>query len=177
MNGQPDVNLFRLLTENPEFMQKAISIASSLASSGILSGQFGQTGTGNQPSQSPSSYNNSPPSQSGYENRTGEVNPLANIVQGLDLSSLLSGADQSASREKEGHQGDGSAQSRNEKPPSAKEGSAFAKASHAERIRLLEAMRPFVPEHRREKLDFVIRLMGLIEVADKLGLKNIIGGR
>ena len=46
--------------------------------------------------------------------------------------------------------------------------------THEQRIKLLEAMRPFVPEDRRSKIDFIIKLLGLLHVANELGLKNLL---
>ena len=159
MNTQTDLSFLNVLTENPEFMQKALSIASSLASSGVLS-NLNPSGANQQ------SF--TPPGNA-YSQGVGSSDKAP------DISALLSSAfGQSAAGAADGQNHNHAQHS--EKPEDG-DRQKTSRAGHAERIRLLEAMRPFVPDDRKDKLDFIIRLIGLIQIADKLGLKHVIGGR
>ena len=151
MNSQGDLGILKVLTENPELMQKAMSIASSLASSGALSG-LGLLGNdqSNQPKQNASS-------------QAPNVGDLSAIFGALGANTSQNAQKPIPIQETKNDQ--------------EKENGHEHKTSHRDRIKLLEAMRPFVPVEKREKLEFVIRLLGLIQVADQLGIKNMIEGR
>lgn len=158
MNGNIDLSLLRTLTENPEFMQKAMSMASALSASGIFSqmteGQS-QTNDRQEPPNLFSSPGGASPAAGGFSPAAGGMGDALSLLAGA-----MGGSSQSPSQNKEtgGEKKD-------------------EKAGHKDRIRLLEAMRPFVPPERRDKLDFIIKLLGLMQIANQLGLKNILEGR
>ncbi len=154
MNSQLDLGFLKTLTENPEFLQKAMNIASTLSSSGMLQNLMGQSPTPAQGAVSP----NSPAHGNEGSAMLGDIMKLlSNGSQGQSAQNTPSAPNPQAS-------------------PLQKPQKPHSSACHSDRIRLLEAMRPFVPEERREKLDFIIRLMGLIKLADNLGLSHILGG-
>ncbi len=158
MNGNLDLGFLRTLTENPEFMQKAISMASALSSSGIFSQAFegsSQKSDARQERVDKGAFSFS-------ESDTPSPSGSGNLG---DVLSLLSGA------------AGGSQPKAQQNQSEAKESGENKKADHKDRIRLLEAMRPFVPPERRDKLDFIIKLLGLMQIANQLGLKNILEGR
>ena len=141
-------------------MQKALSIASTLASSGVLSNlnlSGGQQGF-------------VPPNNSFSQGGSPDKAPDISALLSSAFGQTSAGASHSSGERAQAHTQHSEKEEENthQKP---------SRAGHAERIRLLEAMRPFVPDDRKDKLDFIIRLIGLIQIADKLGLKHVIGGR
>lgn len=132
MNNGFDIGSLQRLTEDPEFMSKAMNIASMLSKTDMFK-NLGNT-------QNSDGYD-------GTLNRASDAGgfPQANSLPGL-------AAPDNKLRDAP-------------KRPSG---------THDQRIKLLEAMRPFVPDDRRNKIDFIIKLLGLMQVANELGLKNIL---
>ena len=132
MNNGFDIANLQRLTEDPEFMSKAMNIASMLSKTDMFKNL-------------------------GNMQNNGDFNGTLNRVQTendpLQTSSLP-----------------GFSTPENSMRTSAGRPSG----THEQRIKLLEAMRPFVPEDRRNKIDFIIKLLGLMQVANELGLKNIL---
>ena len=132
MNNGFDIGNLQRLTEDPEFMSKAMNIASMLSKTdmfknlGSIQNSDGFNGTLN-----------------GFQ--TESSHPQANSLPGFSAP-------------------ENSARTSPNRPS----------GTHEQRIKLLEAMRPFVPEDRRNKIDFIIKLLGLMQVANELGLKNIL---
>lgn len=171
MNGQAfDPEALRRLTEDPEMMSRAMSVASALASSGMLgnlAGALGASGINPGPGVSPGgqSANGSGRGerQDGYyEESDPEVSPQGGSGSRYGVPSKA-GEREGADRESGGR----------ERQAPGRPG-ILRGGTHEQRIKLLEAMRPFVPEDKRAKIDFIIRLLGLMQVADQLGLKNIL---
>ena len=65
---------------------------------------------------------------------------------------------------------------RNISPRSVERESTARGASMNDRVALLRAMRPFLPPERAQKLDSIIRLMGIIGVLEK-SLPKLLDGR
>ena len=145
-------DLLSSLASNPDLLKNAMQMASALASSGALDGLFGKGSDENR--EAPSA----PP------------RPMENS----DFSTLLSGLTGGKAPE----------------PPKAEPQEAFARPQkenrepphpakrptppcHNDRIRLLQAVRPFLPEDKREKIDFIVQLLGLLHTAEELGLRKL----
>jgi hypothetical protein len=45
--------------------------------------------------------------------------------------------------------------------------------SHNDRIHLLQSICPFLPEEKREKVQFLIKLLGLLSAAEQMGLGKL----
>lgn len=112
-------DLLKKLTENPEMLSKAMSMASALASSGALSGFM----------------NSNTQDNTRKKECDGEPTP----------------------------------------PPKAACPSPETKHKpeerdrYRERIALLEAMRPFISAEKKDRLELLIRLLGVMELADGMG--------
>ncbi len=141
-------DLLSSLASNPDLLKNAMQMASALASSGMLDGLLGKG--------SSEHTNQSPPSPPAGNN---------------DFSTLLSGLSGNKSPE----------------PPKAEAKEAFASPSkehphtpkrsnppcHNDRIQLLKSVRPFLPDDKREKIDFLVQLLGLLHTAEELGLRKL----
>ena len=145
-------DLFSSLASNPELLKNAMQMASALASSGVLDGLFGKGAD---------------------ENREAPSAPHPSAA-GNDFSTLLSGLSGGRSPE----------------PPKAEAREVFSNARketkeaprplkkptppcHNDRVQLLRAVRPFLPEDKREKIDFLVQLLGLLHTAEELGLRKL----
>lgn len=138
-------DLLSSLASNPDLLKNAMQMASALASSGVLDGILGKGNNEN---------NQSPPSPS---SGTG------------DFSSLLAGLGGNFSPPKQDPQPPS--------PPSAKEMAQPTKRStppcHKDRVQLLKSVRPFLPDDKREKIDFLVQLLELLHTAEELGLRKL----
>ena len=132
MNNGFDIGNLQRLTEDPEFMSKAMNIASMLS-------------------------------------KTDMFKNLGSMQNSDDLSGTLSRMQTESSTQQAGGLPGFAAPENNVRASSGR-----PSGTHEQRIQLLEAMRPFVPEDRRNKIDFIIKLLGLMQVANELGLKNIL---
>ena len=140
-------DLLSSLASNPDLLKNAMQMASALASSGVLDGFLGKGGSEN--SQRPPST----PSGTG------------------DFASLLAGL------------------GGNNAPPPPKENAVHPSPQpprevahppkrpnppcHNDRVQLLKSLRPFLPEDKREKIDFLVQLLGLLHTAEELGLRKL----
>ncbi len=191
-------NLLGSLMENPEMLQKAMNIASTLASSGILNNLMNSTPTGSQ-NGPPASAAPSPPASSADSSFAPSADPSG-------FNELLSGLLGSAPKSSETASGGVSAQSQTAQsdassqavggapgdPPRSENASASygggsrgnpahdgghhkngPHIGHTDRIRLLQSLRPFLPEEKRDKIDFLIKLLGLLEAAEGMGLGKL----
>ena len=140
-------DLLSSLASNPDLLKNAMQMASALASSGVLDGLFGKGGGEN------TQHPPSPPSGTG------------------DFASLLAGlGGNNASlppKEEVGHSS----------PPSPKEVAHPQKRPsppcHKDRVQLLRSVRPFLPDDKREKIDFLVQLLELLHTAEELGLRKL----
>ena len=112
-------DLLKKLTENPEMLSKAMSMASALASSGALSGFMNSNTQDNTPK----------------KECDGEPPPPPKA----------------------------------ECPPPETKCKPKERDRYRERIALLEAMRPFISAEKKDRLELLIRLLGVMELADGMG--------
>jgi|GEM_PF-792553 len=141
MNNGLDLSVLQKLTEDPELMSKAMSMASMLAKSDMFK-NLGASAPGEDRFNGALAREDGPREQ---DNRP--ANGIPGMLEGRP-DGRPSGGKQS--------------------------GGKHIPGTHEQRIKLLEAMRPFVPEDRRTKIDFIIKLLGLLQVANDLGLKNLL---
>lgn len=139
------------LLEDPEALGKVMSIAGTLSSSGILSGL---------------SLGNSTPYENSGEPSLSEVGSDIEIPSDENGEKTYSGGDTDRSEKS----GDG--QNNMGHVNTFREERDFGKRRNqiktCDRIRLLEAMRPFLSDEKRGKLDVVIKIMGLADAAGGL---------
>lgn len=171
--------LLNSLIEHPEMLQKAMNLANTLASSGMLDGLMNGSAEGGQSAASSDTYkapqNTSPdlsaignlltglmndrPSQEKRQNEhAGQSNNPPN-ARAFDKNDLFSPAQTAGEKEK-----DRQNQASHRESPHI---------GHAERIRLLQSLRPFLPADKQEKIDFVIKLLGLLEAAERMGIGKL----
>lgn len=155
----PIGDLLNSLMEHPEMLQKAMGIASSLASSGIL----------NELIKTPAEASASTPSSDALHD-----NAPASTSPNVSINDLLSGLLGNSGRPPEG----GDRQQprlpeREEKESHPPSHPSPPRVGHTERIRLLQSLRPFLPSDKQEKIDFVIKLLGLLEAAERMGLGRL----
>ncbi len=149
-------DLLKKVMENPELLSGAMSMASALASSGALNGLLGKKPEERKEDE-------------GSGNSQGQ--PLAGLagISGLSglsgLMSALGGSTkpQNATPESEPEHPSTPTTAH---PPSA----GARRVGHKERIALLEAMRPFISPEKKDRLELLIRLLGVMEIAEGMGL-------
>ena len=155
-------DLLKKVMENPELLSGAMSMASALASSGALNGLLGR-----RPGEERKDPDPDPPrpeqSGSAVGGQPGMPDPA--MLSGLSsLMSALGGGNPSAKSPQ-----DPPNPSTPPKPPSAPQ-SEHRRVGHRERIALLEAMRPFISPEKKDRLELLIRLLGVMEIAEGMGL-------
>lgn len=146
------------IMEHPEMLQKAMSIASSLASSGILNDLMKTPAEEN-----PSDSTHRPDASSGS-------------TSSPSINDLLSGMLEKDRRPSEdSRQPPQHMPEREEKtaPHTPSPHPNPPRVGHTERIRLLQSLRPFLPSDQQEKIDFIIKLLGLLEAAERMGLGKL----
>lgn len=180
-------SLLSSLMEHPEMLQQAMSIASSLASSGLLNNLMNTPDEGNQ-SASADRFGTS-------SSRSPDLSGIGNLLSGLMDSGASNNAKEREVRSATEHSADHNADFQSNNPHSGgissqAEGQSAAghpphhdsghnreqggsHVGHAERIRLLQSLRPFLPYDKQEKIDFVIKLLGLLDAAERMGLGKL----
>lgn len=178
-------SLLSSLTEHPEMLQKAMSLASTLASSGILNNLMNSSANGSSPPVS--ERYDAPPSSSP------DLSSIGNLLSGLmknegnceERSSHTERAHRTESQSNESGQKhehfDGerlfSGNRSSDQPEQGHSNRSVRHNSspvcHADRIRLLQSLRPFLPCDKQEKIDFVIKLLGLLDAAERMGLGKL----
>lgn len=142
------------LAANPELLKNAMQMASALASSGALSGLFNAS-------------NPAPASAKPAEAPSGAgAGSFADLLSGLMGTSTPSDATQvSAAPSKTAPAS----------APPAKEAEAHRSPApcHQDRVRLLQAVCPFLPDDKREKVQFLIKVLELFSTAEHMGLGRL----
>lgn len=142
-------DLLSSLASNPDLLKNAMQMASALASSGALDGLFGKGNGADSTAPSPSAGR-------------------------ADFSSLLSGL--SGGKSPETPKAEAKEAFVNAPSPSHESPRPLKKPSppcHNDRVQLLRAVRPFLPEDKREKIDFIVQLLGLLHTAEEMGLRKL----
>lgn len=150
-------DLLKKVMENPELLSGAMSMASALASSGALNSLLGKK----------------PEEKKEEDDRTlNSQNPLSGLsgISGLSglsgLMSALAGGPHNPPPESE-EKPDAPPEPRTPRAIQADHGPR--RAGHKERIALLEAMRPFISPEKKDRLELLIRLLGVMEIAEGMG--------
>lgn len=169
-------DLLSSLAANPELLKNAMQMASALASSGVLDGLLSKSAPSGE-SPADRSAPPPPPLDSPYQARGasggGSTGDFAGLLAGLmgnhpqqshETRSEPSIQVSHASTAATGKDGASS-------PTHA--GKKSAPPCHNDRVQLLKAVRPFLPEDKREKIDFFIQLLGLLYSAEQMGLRKL----
>ena len=156
------------LAANPELLKNAMQMASALASSGMLNGLLGGSPGGESPSAAASfgqpPPSNTPPNGSGQASG-GIADLLAGLMgQSANSSNASSFGKDSFSPSTAPPKGE---QDTPRQEPERKHSSA---PSHNDRIHLLQSICPFLSEEKREKVQFLIKLLGLLSAAEQMGI-------
>lgn len=144
------------LAANPELLKNAMQMASALASSGALNGLFGGGATTEQPPKTSAAANAATPPSASF----------ADLLAGLTNGSAPSGAPRS----------DTAAANASPVPTSVsaeRERKGRPAPCHRDRVQLLQSICPFLPEEKREKVQFLIKLLGLLDAAESMGLGRL----
>lgn len=147
------------IMEHPEMLQKAMNIASSLASSGILNDLMKM-----------------PPREEPSDSVLHSDRPSKDD-SAPSFSDLLSRLNENEHRPSEDSRPPTQHTHEHEEkpvPPTTSSSHPSApRVGHTERIRLLQSLRPFLPSDQQEKIDFIIKLLGLLEAAERMGLGKL----
>lgn len=138
------------LASNPELLKNVMQMASALASSGALNGLFGGAAQEAQPQPSSAAPAASPQGS------------FADLLAGLMNSSAPSGEPKADSVAASGPP-----------VPQEKEQKRRPTPCHEDRVQLLRSICPFLPEEKREKVQFLIKLLGLFNAAEHMGLGRL----
>ncbi len=133
------------MLEDPEALGKVMSLAGTLSSSGLLGG----LGIGD------NSDNSSEPKQQAFQETSNTVNESSNKYEVKNTAS--NPLESNIPKNRENHEN---------------HGHSYRKIKSCDRIRLLEAMRPFLSDEKRDKLDVVIKIIGLADAAGGLYSKR-----
>lgn len=177
----PIGNILNSLMEHPEMLQKAMNLAGTLASSGILDNLINTPTDGAESAPSPDRF--APPT-----NASPDLSSIGNLLSGLMGS--VGGHEAKDNGAKSGEQKqnigfdrsneggsrpseDFSSDKQQARLPDRSSHHNSPHIGHTERIRLLQSLRPFLPYDKQEKIDFVIKLLGLLEAAEHMGLGKL----
>ena len=133
------------MLEDPEALGKVMSLAGTLSSSGLLGG----LGIGD------NSESRSEPKQQAFQETSNSVNESSNKYE--VKKTAQNPLESSLPKNHENHEN---------------HGHSYRKIKSCDRIRLLEAMRPFLSDDKRDKLDVVIKIIGLADAAGGLYSKR-----
>lgn len=151
-------DLFKKVMENPELLSGAMSMASALASSGALNGLLGKkTGEEMKESGGPENPQNLPQTD---QPSMADLSGMAGLS---GLSGLMNALSGNPGRKEPPSPTPPSAPPRKDSP---------ARGMHKERIALLEAMRPFISPEKKDRLELLIRLLGVMEIAEGMGISK-----
>lgn len=155
-------DLLSTLTANPQMLKDAMQMASALASSGMLNGLFSKENP------SESRETGGKPNDSAKE--SGDFATL--------LSGILSGQSESFAHDRRDSNPQAAHRAEYSQSASADRGGAIERTRkpppcHNDRIQLLRSLRPFLPEEKRDKIDFLIQLLGLLNAAGQMGLGKL----
>lgn len=138
-------DLLSSLAANPDLLKNAMQMASALASSGMLDGILGK---GNESTPSPSAPDSETDFSAFFSEQGSKKNPEPPPTP---------------------HSPTEPSQPRDPRPTVKRS----TPPCHNDRIQLLRSVRPFLPEDKREKIDFLVQLLGLIHTAEELGLRKL----
>lgn len=157
-------DLLSSLSANPELLKNAMQMASALASSGMLNGLLGGSPGG----EAPPSTSPQPPFQSAPSAGSGQpAGGIADLLAGL-MGQSGQGASRSAEKAESGSPA--SQKSERESEHHGQEPRRLPTPSHNDRIHLLQSICPFLSEEKREKVQFLIKLLGLLSAAEQMGI-------
>lgn len=148
-------DLLSSLAANPELLKNAMQMASALASSGMLNGLFG----GTEDSSSPPSTQQGGPS--------GQIGGITDLLAGLMGKSASGNPPPSASQTEHCPPIEKKQQDASSHPIEPRR---TPSPNHNDRIHLLQSICPFLSEEKREKVQFLIKLLGLLSAAEQMGL-------
>lgn len=170
-------DLLSNLAANPDLLKNAMQMASALASSGMLNGLFGGA--------SPSQETQGTAPMGAATGAAASAPTSANPSSGgfADLLAGLLGQSGSAFAESSARTAQNAAPAENS-ADSGKSSTVFAEnhgqerkkvpaPSHNDRIHLLQSICPFLPDEKREKVQFLIKLLGLLSAAEQMGLGKL----
>lgn len=140
-------DLLQGLAANPELLKNAMQMASALASSGVLNGLLGDKPKAEEP----------PKSTSGS---------FADLLSGL-TGQGKAGASPSANERRPAADGKPDA------PPASVAAKGRPTPCHRDRVDLLRSICPFLPDDKREKVYFLIKLLELMNSAEQMGLGKL----
>ncbi|MBO5778865.1 MAG: hypothetical protein J6R82_04785 [Clostridia bacterium] len=149
-------DLLSSLAANPDLLKNAMQMASVLASSGALGGLFGAP-TG-EPSPPPS-----PPFTPSGQGAPNANSGISDLLAGL-MGSTGAPPDHKSTNAPEQKKVEAEQRQERKRPPAP---------SHNDRIHLLQSICPFLPEEKREKVQFLIKLLGLLSAAEQMGLGKL----
>ena len=151
------------LAANPDLLKNAMQMASALASSGVLSGLFGNAPSGDS-SAPPQPPPISPTQSVGAGAASSGFADLLAGIMGQTAGSAASNTESATTANARSVPADNARpQPSGKRPPSP---------SHHDRVHLLQSICPFLPEDKREKVQFLIKLLGLLSAAEEMGLGN-----
>jgi hypothetical protein len=132
------------MLEDPEALGRVMSLAGTLSSSGLLGGL----------SLGDNAQEGSAPEQKSFQETNSNVNDSSKYEVKKTAPNLFESNTQKNHENHENH------------------GHSPRRIKSSDRIRLLEAMRPFLTEEKRDKLDVVIKIIGLADAAGGLYSKR-----
>lgn len=135
------------MLEDPEALGKVMSLAGTLSSSGLLGGLGAAGGEPKREESGPRSFQ-----ETGNTVNDGSKYEVKNTASDPLEASLSKNHENHEKYENRGH--------------------SYRRIKSSDRIRLLEAMRPFLSDEKRDKLDVVIKIIGLADAAGGLYSKR-----
>lgn len=168
-------DLLKKVMENPELLSGAMNMASALASSGALNGLFQKK---EENPANPAQNSNPPPEDRGETAQSGTPAGMSGLSGLAGLLGALGGPGNTGPQDRTpnppGQDGTPDGRSGTDQPDRSDRNApagqpAPHRAGHKERIALLEAMRPFISPEKKDRLELLIRLLGVMEIAEDMG--------
>lgn len=172
-NASGNVNAGDLLSglaANPDLLKNAIQMASALASSGMLNGLFGGAPSeeapapASAPSQQPPPQGNSAASSGIADLLAGLMGQSGNFATETPIGERNAPSVHPSVEKKTDNEMIAGQNQERKRPPTP---------NHNDRIHLLQSICPFLPEEKREKVQFLIKLLGLLSAAEQMGLGKL----
>lgn len=167
-------DLLSSLAANPELLKNAMQMASALASSGMLGGLLGKSAPSGESAPPPPP--SAPPSEGGSSVGGGGGGDFAGLLSGL-LGNHPSGSGESSPVSQTEAASPFSASPATSPKDStsnpSKTGKKTTPPCHKDRVQLLKSVRPFLPDDKREKIDFLVQLLELLYSAEQMGFRKL----